>query len=459
VTFTLSRRLAAGAAAAVAFAVVLASVVVYVQARHALRGQVDDGLRSIVQRVQLIRTTAAAEAPPPTQQDFNVLVPKASFGGASGAAQALAPNGDVIGKPILSRDELRTAKAGLLKDVTRDGTHLRVFVTNGPLGDKLAVARPLNEVDSSLKRLRIILLLVGLGGIGLAAGLGLLVARGAIAPVRRLTAEAEHVAQTQDLSRRMPADGDGDEIDRLGAAFNTMLAALERSREAQRQLVADASHELRTPLTSIRTNIEILGRAKELPEAERAEVVAAASAQLEELTLLVGDLVDMARDGHPAAEEVEDVRLDELVRECAARLNNGVRWELETDPSLVRGSRTRLARAVANLLDNAAKYSPPGSVVEVTVHGGEVAVRDHGPGIAPEDLPHVFDRFWRSDRSRSRATGGSGIGLAVVRELVRAHQGHVELRSELGHGTTARVVLQAGAAARRAPMRAAPAWA
>jgi two-component system sensor histidine kinase MprB len=279
---------------------------------------------------------------------------------------------------------------------------------------------------------------VSVGGIGVAAGLGLLVARGAIAPVRRLTAEAEHVAQTQDLSRRMPADDDGDEIDRLGAAFNTMLAALERSREAQRQLVADASHELRTPLTSIRTNIELLGRAKQLPESERAEVVAAASAQLEELTVLVGDLVDMARDGRPADDEAEDVRLDDLVRETAARMNR-VRFEIETEPSLVRGSRTRLARAVANLLDNAAKYAPAGSVVEVTVRGGELAVRDHGPGIAPEHLPHVFDRFYRAPSARG--TPGSGLGLAIVRQVAEAHQGTAVAEAAEGGGARLRLRL------------------
>jgi two-component system sensor histidine kinase MprB len=440
-TLTLSRRLAAGAAAAVAFAVVLASVVVYFQARHALRSQVDDGLRGIVPRVQLIRGTLATESQPPTtagtpEQGFAVRVPKTTFGGPSGIAQALAPNGEVVGKSILSEKELRAAKEGMLEDVDLNGNHLRVFVTKGPVGDKLVVARSLSEVDDSLNRLRIILLLVSLGGIGVAAGLGLLVARGAIAPVRRLTAEAEHVAQTQDLSRRMPADGDGDEIDRLGAAFNTMLAALERSREAQRQLVADASHELRTPLTSIRTNIELLGRAKQLPETERAEVVAAASAQLEELTVLVGDLVDMARDGRPADDEVEDVRLDELVRETAARMNR-VRFEIETEPSLVRGSRTRLARAVANLLDNAAKYAPAGSVVEVTVRGGELSVRDHGPGIAPEDLPHVFDRFYRAPSARG--TPGSGLGLAIVRQVAEAHQGTVTAEPAEGGGARLRL--------------------
>ena len=426
---TLSRRLAAGAAAAVAFAIVLASVVVYLETQHVLRSQVDESLRDIVPRVKVIQSRFSQSVPAPPAEagrkvakEFSVRVPNATFGGAAGIAQALAPNGDVVGKKILPARDLLAAKPGTLKDVTRDGTHLRVFVTGGPLsGDKLVVARPLTEVDGSLKRLRIILLLVSLGGIALAGGLGLAVAR-----------EAEHVAATQDLSRRMPSGEQDDEIDRLGAAFNTMLAALESSREAQRQLVADASHELRTPLTSIRTNIEVLGRAKDLPEAERAEVVAAASAQLEELTLLVGDLIDLARDGRPAADEIEDVRLDEIVYESAARINGG-RVQVDSEPTLVRGNRTRLARAVSNLIDNAIKYSPDGSPVEVTVRGGEVAVRDHGPGIAPEDLPHVFDRFYRAPSSRS--TPGSGLGLAIVRQVAEAHHGTATAEPAEGGGT------------------------
>jgi len=437
---TLSRRLAAGAAAAVAFAIVLASVVVYLETRHVLRSEVDQGLRAIVPRVKVLQSkldaAPALEAGTSAAKTFSVRVPDGSFGGPSGIAQVVAPNGDVVGKSILPEKELLASKPGTLKDLTRKGTHLRVFVTEGPVGDKLVVARPLTEVDSSLKRLRIVLLAVSLGGIALAGGLGLAVARGTIAPMRRLTAEAERVAETQDLSRRMPSGAQDDEIDRLGAAFNTMLAALERSREAQRQLVADASHELRTPLTSIRTNIELLGRAKDLPEAERSEVVAAASAQLEELTLLLGDLIDLARDGRPAADEVEDVRLDELVRESAARINGG-RVRVETEPTLVRGSRARLGRAVSNLMDNAIKYSPDGTPVEVTVRGGEVAVRDHGPGIAPEDLPHVFDRFYRAPSARG--TPGSGLGLAIVRQVAEAHQGTATAEAAEGGGARLRL--------------------
>jgi len=442
VTLTLTRRLAAAAAAAVAFAIVAASVIVYVQARHALRTQVDDGLRRLVPRVQFVqRDGERAQLPPAVaRKGFAIRVPKGSLGGPSGIAESETPAGAVVGSKILSRTELRSADPPAFRDIHLQGTHLRAYVTLGPTGDKLVVARPLSEVDATLRHLRLVLLLVAVGGIGLAAGLGLLVARGAIGPVRRLTAEAETIAHTNDLSRRIPADPGGDEINRLGAAFNTMLAALERSRTAQRQLVADASHELRTPLTSIRTNIELLGRAKDLPAAERAEVVAAASAQLEELTLLVGDLVDMARDGPPATDEVEDVRLDELVRESAARINRG-RIAVDAEPSLVRGSRTRLARAVSNLLDNAVKYSPEDAPVEVTVRGGEVAVRDHGPGIAPADLPYVFDRFYRAPKSRG--TPGSGLGLAIVRQVAEAHQGTAVAEAADGGGALLRLRLPA----------------
>jgi two-component system sensor histidine kinase MprB len=429
---TLTRRLAAAAAAAVAFAIIAASVIVYVQARHALRAQVDDGLRRLVPRVQFVqRNGDAPQLLPDARKGFAVRVPKGSLGGPSGIAESVTPGGSLVGSRILSKTELRNANPPGFRDIHLQGTHLRAYVTTGPTGDKLVVARPLTEVDATLRHLRLVLLLVAVGGIGIAAGLGLLVARGAIGPVRRLTAEAETVADTNDLSRRMPADPRGDEIERLGAAFNTMLAALERSRDSQRQLIADASHELRTPRTSNRTNLELLGRARGLPESERAEIVDAASAQLAELTRLVGDLVDHARDGRPAPEEIEEVRLDDHVRESAPRLNS-VRFEIEDEPTLVRGSRTRLARAVGNLLDNAAKFSPPGSVVEVRVKGGEVAVRDHGPGIAAEDLPYVFDRFYRAPSVRG--TPGSGLGLAIVRQVAESHHGSAVAEAPEGGG-------------------------
>jgi two-component system sensor histidine kinase MprB len=277
----------------------------------------------------------------------------------------------------------------------------------------------------------------------MAAGLGLVVARGTLKPVRRLTYTAEQVAATHDLSHRLP-EGGRDELGRLGASFNTMLAALESSQEAQRQLVADASHELRTPLTSVRTNVELLARAPELPDADRERIVASVGGQVEELTVLIGDLVDLARPsgGGDPGEEVEDVRLDLVVREAVdgARSHAPDReFTVDAEPSLVRGSRARLHRAVRNLLDNAVKWSPPGAPVEIAVRDGEIVVRDHGPGIAAEDLPHVFDRFYRAPSARGLP--GSGLGLAIVRQVAESHGGSVCVEPAVGGGARLRLRL------------------
>jgi two-component system sensor histidine kinase MprB len=257
-----------------------------------------------------------------------------------------------------------------------------------------------------------------------------------------LTAATEHVAATQDLSRRIDVGGD-DELARMARSFNTMLAALDGARVAQRQLVADASHELRTPLTAVRTSIEALARAPgAVPEAERVAVLATAQVQLEDLSVLVGDLVDLARPAEPTAgEEVEEVRLDLLVGEAVERARRhapGTTFRLDARESLVSGVPSRLHRAVANLLDNAVKHGGADGVVEVEVDGGEVQVRDHGPGIAAEDLPHVFDRFYRA--RGARGLPGAGLGLAIVRQVAEAHGGSVRAEA-VAAGGGARLVL------------------
>jgi two-component system sensor histidine kinase MprB len=283
---------------------------------------------------------------------------------------------------------------------------------------------------------------VTLAGAAVAVGLGAAVTRATVRPVAKLTAAAERVTATGELDHRIPSEGD-DELARLATSFNTMLAALERSRDAQRQLVADASHELRTPLTSIRANLELLERARDVPASERAAMLAGARDQLEELTVLVGDLVDLARPGAQLVEQAEDLRLDELVGEAVerARRHSGADKEFRVDaaPCLVRGSRARLNRAVSNLLDNACKWSPPGGVIEVGVRDGEVAVRDHGPGIPEPDLPHVFDRFYRAPSARGLP--GSGLGLAIVRQVAEAHGGSAHAERAEGGGARLRLRL------------------
>ncbi len=301
---------------------------------------------------------------------------------------------------------------------------MRVLTLPLEQGYALQISRPLDEVDSALARIRNWLLVVAVVGMGIAAALGLLVARAVLAPVRRLTRTAEEVTETRDLSQRIEESG-RDELARLATSFNTMLAALEASARSQRQLVSDASHELRTPLTSLRTNIEVLARDETLPVGERESLLRDVTEQLEEMTVLVAELVELARgDSDPV--EPEDVRLDLVTADAierAGRNHTGVTFKAELEETLVHGVRPTIERAVSNLLDNAAKWSPPDGEVEVTLRDGELTVRDHGPGIADEDLPYVFDRFYRAPSARGMP--GSGLGLAIVRQVAEAHGGSV----------------------------------
>jgi two-component system sensor histidine kinase MprB len=227
------------------------------------------------------------------------------------------------------------------------------------------------------------------------------------------------------LGRRIEGGPRGDELGRLAASFNAMLAELERAVGAQRQLVMDASHELRTPLTSLRTNIEVLSRSNGLRQRDRQRLLDDVNSQLEELGVLVGNLVDLARDEEPGDVE-EELRLDVLVSEAVERSQRNARdrsFVTRIEPCIVRGSRERLVSAIGNLLDNAAKWSPQGGEIEVSLGGGELTVRDHGPGIDPRDAPHVFDRFYRA--TSARGMPGSGLGLAIVRQVAELHGGSV----------------------------------
>jgi two-component system sensor histidine kinase MprB len=256
--------------------------------------------------------------------------------------------------------------------------------------------------------------------------------------VRRFTERTEQVAETPDLSQRLPVEGD-DELGRLARSYNTTLDALERSVDAQRQLVADASHELRTPLASLRTNIEVLQRGDGLAPADREDLLRDVVTQTDELTNLVRDVVDIARRGE-STEDFQEVRLDEVVASAltrARRLAPGLTFAAELEPSVVRGAPERLARLAANLLDNAVKWSPPLATVEVSLRDGELVVRDHGPGIAPDDLPFVFDRFYRS--STARSLPGSGLGLAIVRQVAQAHGAAAVVENAEGGGARFRV--------------------
>jgi two-component system, OmpR family, sensor histidine kinase MprB len=472
---TFRRRIVVLAAGAVAVAIALAAVVTYVVVRHELRGGVDASLRAlrpkvvVVTRVsgpgktgvdsgqavvgkaqgQSVSTDSLGQLPPGADELFQAQLPSTKFGGEAALAQVTLPNGNVITSatgaklPTSQADrEVASGKRGdAFADETVRGVHSRVLTTRVAPGATVKIAKPLTDVDDTLGRLRWILFAVTIGGVGLASGFGVAVSRAATRPLGRLTATAEQVTATGELHHRIEPEG-RDEPGRLAASFNAMLAALDASRDAQRQLVADASHELRTPLTSIRANVELLERARDLPPTEREAVLSSVRGQLEDLTILVGDLVDLARPGDRAGEPPEDLRLDELVDDAVQRARRhapATHFVVNGDACIVTGSRARLARAVGNLLDNAVKWSPPGEPVEVSVNGGEVTVRDHGPGIAEDDLPHVFDRFYRA--RASRGLPGSGLGLAIVKQVAEAHGGSVVAESAPGGGARLRMAL------------------
>ena len=503
------RRIALLAAAAVAIAVVLASALTYLLVAHQLRAQVDTQLRDRAHNAGLrIKHEATTGFPPflgggeATPIDpFGNLPPRPNQ--VQGYQQLVSSSGSVLSNrggvtlPVSATTRALAAqgRGSSLQSASVDGTHLRILTegvrtaTAGKPGLAVQFAQPLTEDDHLLRRLRLILLLIAAGGIALAALLGRLVADAVVAPVGRLTRAAEHVARTQDLSERIDTAGaeqvgHADEIGRLAVSFNAMLDVLERSIgaldasvHAQRQLVADASHELRTPITSLRTNIEILQQAPNIDPADREQLFAEVIEQIEELTLLVGDLIDLARGEDPPA-ETEDVRLDQVVREAAERARRLAGWvgsdtplSLNLEPVVLPGVPARLGRAVNNLIDNAVKYSPAGAPVEIRLvgakrpvetrpagarrpvesvdrsiektwqpaEGAELTVRDRGPGIAAEDLPHIFDRFYRGAEARGRP--GSGLGLAIVRQVVEQHGGSIAAEEAPGGGTLMRVRL------------------
>ncbi|MDL4814339.1 HAMP domain-containing sensor histidine kinase [Actinomadura opuntiae] len=440
----LRARMAALAALAVAVAVAGAVAVAYVVVRQALHVELDRSLQR--QAAQVAREVRSRGFTTRTGTCAWLTTPCAQIVRGDGTVE---PDG--AGLPVTPRVE-RVANGRsrpFFLDAAASGLPVRVYTMPlGPDGSHraLQVGARSDNLGRTLDRVRLALLATLVAGAALAALLGYLVASGALRPVSRLTRAAERIAATGDPGLRMSAAG-SDELARLAASFNAMLAALEESVTAQRRLVADASHELRTPLTSLRADIDLLD---ELPPPRRDRVRRRLRAQLAGLGDLVGDLIELARGDEPAG-ETEDVRLDRLAEHCAAQARTrwpDVEFALATEPVVVAGEPRRLARALANLLDNAAKFGG-GRPVEVRVSphdgpagraeagGGEVVVRDHGPGIDPADLPHVFDRFYRA--TAARGLPGSGLGLAIVAQVAREHGARVSAEPAPGGGTLIRL--------------------
>ena len=452
---TLRRRIAGTAGLAVAFVVLLVAIGVYVAVRSELRGQVDSALRDRARPVAEFAQRGVAFGGPGRPIDFGRGGPPPDergperFGGAQGDVQYLAPDGSAQlpadeshALPVsgLDRAIAASGQGEALRDVHVQGTHLRLLTEGAGAAGAVQVARPLNETDAVLHRVVWILVAMGIAGVALAAGLGQAVARSALAPIRRFTDRTETIASSPgDPSQRIDVERD-DELGRLAVSFNTTLDALERSVEAQRQLVADASHELRTPIASLRANIQVLEDADRLSAADREALRADIVAELDELTALVSDVVELARGAKP--EQVhDDVRLDLIVTaqvdRAQRRAGADASFQAQVEPTMVTGEPERISRAVSNLLDNARRWSPPGGIVEVALRNGTLSVRDHGPGFEPDDLERVFERFYRSDRAR--AMPGSGLGLAIVRQAAEAQGGSAEASNAPGGGALVRV--------------------
>jgi two-component system sensor histidine kinase MprB len=416
---SLRTRVAIAVGVVVFCALAIVAAVIYPAVGANLRGQNDESLMQVAKEAPTIAAKLKQA------RTLGQLVPFGSTQLQILPGSAVGPTDGFVG---ITDHDVQVASGSdkpYFQDEAYGGLVYRIYTMQFPgnPGTLVRVAQPVSDAASAQTALGWLLAgLIPAAALG-AAVVARLAAGRVLRPVGRLTETVERIRATGDLSAPIETPGQ-DEISRLGQAFAAMTAALDESVGAQRRLVADASHELRTPLTSLITNLELLAEQPDDPNA--AALAAAALAEAGELRVLIKDLVDLARDGQ-ASFHIEDVRLDLVAERVAARAASrapGLRYELDCRPTLVRGDPDALERAIGNLVDNALKWSPPDGRIRISAAGGTVEVSDDGPGIPADDLPYIFDRFYRS--ARARALPGSGLGLAIVRRIADMHDGTVE---------------------------------
>ena len=436
-TMSLRSRLTVGTVALLSIAIAVALLTAYLLVRHELRSEIDRSLKSRAAAIAAVarQLPAAARTPPPLDQG-SAGTPSASRTATSSSStepgRSCSGRGSTCDFPSETPRPSPPAGNAPTSPTQSSPTPTSASTPRATPGGAVELARSLRDVDNALAWIRDVFIAVLFLALTATTALAYLVARTTLRPVAQLTADAERIAATRDL-RAGTDERRSDELGRLAKAFNTMLRALGDSLSAQRQLVADASHELRTPLTTARTSLESLERHPELEPHERQLYVRAAIAELEEMTKLIDELVALAR-GDIRPPDKQPVRLDELAEEAvaAASRRTGRDIHAELEPTVVNAAADDVARAIANLLDNAIKWSPPATPVEVTVAHGAVSVRDHGPGVPPEEQEHIFDRFYRA--AGARTLPGSGLGLAIVRQVAEAHGGSVDVETAPGGG-------------------------
>ena len=449
---SLRRRIAAATALAVAAVAVAVGVVGYESTRSHLIGEVKSELRARASVYMRRRAAGRPDVPafvrPRPDSGRGPLPPVPALGGAGGYFQFVYPNGTAVapagGAPQLPVNGealaiARSGKGSFFSSANVKGVHAEVLTfADARAGWTVQIALPLTGVDSVLNGLLLpYALLVG-GGALLGLLLATAIARSALAPIERFVRRSDSVDVDREHPGRLKEVGAG-ELRRLAASFNRTLDALDRSIEAQRALVADASHELRTPIAALRSNIQIFLEADRLPAAERVALQRSIIAELDELTEIVADVVELARGtAPPAAREL--IELDVIVHEAverARRRASGLRFAVALEPTVIEAGVEQVARAVVNVIDNACKWSPAGEAITVRLHAGTLAVRDHGPGFREHDLAHVFDRFHRA--ADARRMPGSGLGLAIVKQAAEAHGGRARASNAAGGGALVEV--------------------
>ena len=437
--------------AAVGLSVAIGALISYIAISKTILGRVDSDLK---QRANIMAIQPAFYNPEllqSQQSSIMLLISGVQVSIANANGSYITPDVLLVNqKPVqvaapVQQPEISVAAGETpysLRTATENGVEYRVYAMPNPAvnvapDSALVFAVSMAETESTLNTLATVSLIVGLIGIALAGAAGFAIGRAALRPVEELSKATEYIARTGDL-RSLPVVGD-DELAQLTRNFNTMLEALARSQDHQRRLVADAGHELRTPLTSMRTNLDLLAQVMaapddRLPAEERVALMNDVRAQMEELSVLISDLVELSRDEQPS-HAIEHVDLRDVVDRATERVQRrapGLTYDLQLSPWYLDGDPAALERLVTNLMDNAAKWSPEDGTVTVTLADGLLQVADQGPGIAEEDLTHVFERFYRSPEAR--ATSGSGLGLAIVRQIAENHGGRVAAARAQGGG-------------------------
>ena len=444
---TLQLRLTIALVAVITTVVTVAGIFAVTSAERELVDGVDDFLVDRAKSIEDLQSNAEAKSF--VQRDERRSVLSEFLAEPDAITQIVDPKGQIIfafpiSLPLEDAEiKIATQKDEKLSGVTRirkstvGGVDYRILSKPLPRGGLLQIGRDLSEVNDAISGMIRAFLLLGLIGIAIAILSAWVLASQLAKPIKRLSKTAEHVARTQELTAFIDSKDGDKEVRRLAESFNVMLRALATSRDQQKRLVTDASHELRTPLTSVRTNIELLAKAKSIDEKDKELIIRDLKTEINELSLLVDEIVNLATSTGFKSENFVTDDLSVIAQEVAQKFSrrSGRTIDITSSGDSIRDIQSAaIERAISNLVDNAIKFSPEGTDIVITVENGTVCVRDFGIGVREDDRGQLFERFFRSVDTRNLP--GSGIGLSIVEEIIMRHNGHVFVKApENGPGT------------------------